>query len=157
MSSRQVGKYVVDWVKIGTRVPQAARGEFSGFRSRHETIKTRLESLSAKPDPINWAFYKQHISKPGLVEAFEKSFSAVKVPYPEDTKSAAITEEEKDFDKKCADVIQETNANIANLKEELAQLKALKPFEEMTSDDYLADKPELRKQLDDEFKNFIYK
>jgi hypothetical protein len=41
MSSRQVGKYVVDWVKIATRVPQAARGEFSGFRSRHETIKTR--------------------------------------------------------------------------------------------------------------------
>jgi hypothetical protein len=41
MSSRQVGKYVVDWVKIGTRVPQVARGEFSGFRSRHEAIKSR--------------------------------------------------------------------------------------------------------------------
>ena len=26
-----------------------------------------------------------YISKPGLVEAFEKSFSAVEIPYPEDT------------------------------------------------------------------------
>ncbi|CAB4002843.1 ATP synthase subunit d, mitochondrial [Paramuricea clavata] len=117
----------------------------------------RLESLSAQPDAIDWAFYKQHVSKPGLVDAFEKSFAAVKVPYPEDTSSAAILQEEKEFDKKCVEVMQETNTNIANLKEELAQLKALKPFEEMTSDEYLADKPDLRKQLDDEFKSFIYK
>ena len=38
-------------------------------------LSVRLESLSAKPDPIDWAFYKQHVSKPGLVEAFEKSVS----------------------------------------------------------------------------------
>ncbi|XP_028395564.1 ATP synthase subunit d, mitochondrial-like [Dendronephthya gigantea] len=157
MSSRQVGKYVADWIKIATKVPAAARGEFSGFRSRHESIKTRLESLSAKPDPIDWAFYKQHVSKPGFVEAFEKSFAGVKVPYPEDTMSPAINDEEKEFGKKCVEVMQETNSNISSLKEELAQLKALKPFEEMTSDEYLVDKPDLKKQLDDEFKNFIYK
>lgn len=36
-------------------------------------LTVRLESLSAKPDPIDWSFYKQHVSKPGFVEAFEKS------------------------------------------------------------------------------------
>ena len=35
----------------------------------------RLETLSAQPDAINWEFYKKHISKPGFVEAFEKSVS----------------------------------------------------------------------------------
>lgn len=35
----------------------------------------RLETLSAKPDALDWSFYKQHISKPGFVEMFEKSVS----------------------------------------------------------------------------------
>ncbi|XP_046855551.1 ATP synthase subunit d, mitochondrial-like [Xenia sp. Carnegie-2017] len=157
MSSRQVGKHVVDWVKIATKIPQAARGEFSGFRSRHEAIKSRLETFTEKPEPIDWEFYKQHVAKPGFVEAFEKAFSAVKVPYPQDTKSAAIKKDEIGYENSCIEVMKETNKNIANLKEELAQLKALKPFEEMTSDEYLADKPDLKKQLDEDFKNFIYK
>lgn len=41
MAGRKVGQYVVDWVKIGSKVPKVARAELAGFRSRHETIKTK--------------------------------------------------------------------------------------------------------------------
>ena len=39
----------------------------------------RLETLSAKPDAIDWIFYKQHVSKVGFVEMFEKSVSVKNV------------------------------------------------------------------------------
>jgi len=34
-----------------------------------------LDSISAKPEPINWDFYAKNISKPGMVEAFRKAVS----------------------------------------------------------------------------------
>lgn len=34
-----------------------------------------LDSVAAKPEPINWDFYTKNISKPGMVEAFKKAVS----------------------------------------------------------------------------------
>lgn len=51
----------------------------------------------AEPLKIDWATYKSKITVPGLVENFEKSYSAVKIPYPEDKYSSAIDKLEKDI------------------------------------------------------------
>lgn len=50
----------------------------------------------AEPLKIDWALYKSKIALPGLVENFEKLYSGVKIPYPEDKYSAAIDNLEKD-------------------------------------------------------------
>lgn len=50
----------------------------------------------AEPPKIDWAVYKSVISVPGLVESFEKAYSAVKIPYPEDKYTPAIDKYEKD-------------------------------------------------------------
>lgn len=51
----------------------------------------------AEPLKIDWAAYKNKISVPGLVDNFEKSYSAIKIPYPEDKYSSAIDKLEKDI------------------------------------------------------------
>jgi len=38
-----------------------------------------LDSVAAKPEPIDWDFYSKNVSKPGMVEAFRKAVSHVAV------------------------------------------------------------------------------
>lgn len=58
------------------------------FKAHHPNIVTvltcSLSALPEKPDPINWDYYRQRISQPGLVDNFQKQFEAVSVPYPKD-------------------------------------------------------------------------
>ena len=56
-----------------------------------------LNAYPEKPEPINWEFYERNISAPNLVKEFQKQFGAVSVPYPKDTASAAIAEQQKEF------------------------------------------------------------
>lgn len=51
-------------------------------------------ALPSEPLKIDWAAYKSKITIPGLVENFEKSYNAVKIPYPEDKYTAAIDKTE---------------------------------------------------------------
>lgn len=51
----------------------------------------------AEPLKIDWAAYKNKVAVPGLVDNFEKLYSAIKIPYPEDKYSAAIDKHEKEI------------------------------------------------------------
>jgi len=42
------------------------------------------------PPAIDWAFYKQKIAAPGLVDSFQKHYEALKVPYPANKVSPLI-------------------------------------------------------------------
>ena len=39
--SRRVGQKAYDWVKLASRVPEEAKGDFSAFRARHESYRAR--------------------------------------------------------------------------------------------------------------------
>ncbi|XP_020609386.1 ATP synthase subunit d, mitochondrial-like [Orbicella faveolata] len=150
MAARRIGQYVPDWIKIATKVPHEARPNMSAMRAKYETIKTSLDSISAKPEPINWDFYAKNISKPGMVEAFRKAYEAVTVPYPKDVETPKINEKEKELEEHSIKVVKLANEQIAKYEAELQEIRSLKPFEEMTVDEYAAAHPEWNKQLDDE-------
>ena len=62
------------------------------------TTPNLLSSLAAypeTPEPINWDYYRQKISKPGLVDNFQKQFEALKIPYPKDTATPVLEEQRK--------------------------------------------------------------
>lgn len=54
-----------------------------------------MMSSPFEPLKLDWAAYKNKIAIPGLVDNFEKSYNAIKVPYPEDKYTAAIDKHEK--------------------------------------------------------------
>ena len=56
-----------------------------------------MNAYSEKPAPINWDYYNRNISKPNLVENFQKQFQALSVPYPKDTMTPLIEKHQKEF------------------------------------------------------------
>lgn len=97
MAARRIGKYVPDWVKLATKCPEAERPHYNRLRTNFENIKTQLDGVAPKPEPINWDLYAKNISKPGMVDAFKKAYGAVTVPYPIDTLTSKINEAEKEM------------------------------------------------------------
>ncbi len=55
-----------------------------------------MMSFPETPKPIDWDFYKKNISKSNFVQDFQKKYEALTIPYPKDTKSAAIDLKEKE-------------------------------------------------------------
>lgn len=55
-----------------------------------------MSALPAEIPKIDWATYKNLITIPGLVDNFEKSYNAIKVPYPVDKYTAAVDKSEEE-------------------------------------------------------------
>eukprot|EP00112_Aurelia_sp_Birch-Aquarium-sp1_P009916 Seg2146.1 transcript_id=Seg2146.1/GoldUCD/mRNA.D3Y31 product="ATP synthase subunit d mitochondrial" protein_id=Seg2146.1/GoldUCD/D3Y31 len=153
MAARNAGKAVFDWVALSSKVPSVARAEFNGFRTRYENLRSSLASVPEKSPAIDWDFYAKTVSKAGLVESFKKQYEALKVPYPEDKESARIAAHKAEMEAEIKKEIADAHARATSLQEQLNKLKAEKPYEDMTIDEYLADKPELRAHIADDIKN----
>lgn len=45
---------------------------------------------------IDWSYYKKHISAGSMVDQFQKEYESLKIPYPADTYTSLIEDQEKD-------------------------------------------------------------
>ena len=54
------------------------------------------------------------------------------------------------------EVIDQSKTKVVELRNELKKIKAQKPYEDMTIDEYLADKPEIREQAEKDMKNHVW-
>ena len=153
MSARRAGQKVFDWSKLSSSVPQEARAELAAFRARHEAARTACMSLPETPEPINWQYYQKNISKANFVDSFKKQFEAVSIPYPKDTTTEEVNKQEKEFESEALDVIKRSKLQAQELRKELEGILAQKSYQDMTIDEYLEDKPELRKQVEVDMKN----
>ncbi|EDO34731.1 predicted protein [Nematostella vectensis] len=156
MAARRIGQYVPDWVKIASRVPAEGRADMARFRSIYDNLKSGLDSVPAKAETIDWAFYQKNISKPGMVESFRKAYEAITVPYPKDTQTAKIDVVEKEMAQECEKLMRESRMRIKEYQAEMEKIKSQKSFEDMTVDEYLEMHPELKKQADEEIKKHIW-
>ncbi|XP_057299886.1 ATP synthase subunit d, mitochondrial-like [Hydractinia symbiolongicarpus] len=152
MASKRVAVKTVDWLKLGSTIPKAAAADFNAFRTRHETIKGSLESLPEKPAPIDWKFYQNAVKEKALVEKFYAAYSKVTVPYPEDTESAKIAAEEKQIEAEIVEAVKAKQVKISKLQEEIAKIRNQKPFEEMTTEEFMASHPDMKREVDAEIR-----
>ena len=156
MASRNVGRKVIDWTRLAASVPTEVRGDFIQFRGKYEILLSRMNSYPETPQKIEWNDYRKGISKPGFVEEFQKQYEALKIPYPADTSTNKLVEFQKDIDIQASNAVNQSKLKAAELRKELDDIKAQKPFEEMTIDEYLADKPELREKAERDAYNHVW-
>jgi len=55
-----------------------------------------MNALPEKTPAIDWAFYKSRITVPGMVDAFQKKYEALSIPFPTDTITAKVEQEAKE-------------------------------------------------------------
>ena len=64
-----------------------------------------------------------------------------------------MNKQEKEFESEALDVIKRSKLQAQELRKELEGILAQKSYQDMTIDEYLEDKPELRKQVEVDMKN----
>lgn len=156
MASRNLGKKVIDWTKLSASIPAETRGEYNQFRARYEMFLARVNAYPETPQSIEWEHFKQGISKPGFVDSFQKQYEALKIPYPADTTSESLAQRRKEVDLEAQKVIAQSKLKAEELQKELDSIMAQKPLEDMTVDEYLADKPELREKAEKDTYNHVW-
>ncbi|CAL8311175.1 unnamed protein product [Arctogadus glacialis] len=99
MAGRRDALKAVDWVAFAERVPPNQRTMFNTLKTRSDALAAKLTSLPEKPVTIDPTYYRSAVAKAGMVEEFEKKFTALKVPEPVDTQSALINSQEAEATK----------------------------------------------------------
>uniref|UniRef100_A0A1A8GUY5 ATP synthase subunit d, mitochondrial n=1 Tax=Nothobranchius korthausae TaxID=1143690 RepID=A0A1A8GUY5_9TELE len=135
MAGRRAALKAIDWVAFAERVPPNQRSMFNALKTRTDAISAKLASLPESPTAIDWSYYRNAVAKPGMVDEFEKKFSALKVPEPVDTQTANINAQEAEANKTALAYIESSKARITKYAEELDKFKNMIPFDQMTIDD----------------------
>lgn len=88
------------------------------------------------PPKLDWAYYQKNVPIAGMVDKFQKAYEALQIPYPADTVTAQVEAQEKQVREEISKFCKESEARIADYQSQIAALKALLPFDQMTMEDY---------------------
>ncbi|XP_063326760.1 ATP synthase subunit d, mitochondrial [Pelmatolapia mariae] len=135
MAGRRAALKAIDWVAFAERVPPNQRTMFNNLKTRSDAIAAKLTSLPEKPLAIDWSYYRSVVAKAGMVDEFEKKFSALKVPEPVDTQTTIINAQEEEANKSATAYVEASKARIAQYEKQLEKFKNMIPFDQMTIED----------------------
>ncbi|XP_018318766.1 ATP synthase subunit d, mitochondrial [Agrilus planipennis] len=135
MSKRLIPK-AFNWSALAERVPPHQKQQFNMFKVLSEGYLSRVLAYPEEPPKIDWTSYEKNIHLPGLVADFRKQYETLKVPYPPDTVTSKITEQEKQLQVEIQNIKTESNARIAEYKKQIDHLLSLLPFDQMTMEDF---------------------
>lgn len=89
-----------------------------------------------KPADIDWSYYKSNIVNKEVVAQLEAAYKAVQVPYPKDTQSHLIDEEEKRAKADAEAFVLISNDKIKQAEELAEKFRLMIPYGQMTPDDF---------------------
>ncbi|XP_076065581.1 ATP synthase, subunit D [Oratosquilla oratoria] len=142
MAGRRVAATAVDWAAFAARVPEAQKVSFNAFKGKSDGYLRKVLSLPESTPAIDWAMYQSRISVPGMVEAFQKQYEALQIPYPEDTVSASVDAVAKETVGEISNFVKASEARIAGYENELARYAAMIPYNQMTMEEWAEFSPE---------------
>ncbi|KAM4598613.1 ATP synthase peripheral stalk subunit d, mitochondrial isoform 1-T2 [Polymixia lowei] len=144
MAGRRAALKAIDWLAFAERVPPNQRTMFNNLKTRSDAIAAKLASLPEKPVAIDWSYYRSAVAKAGMVDEFEKKFSALNVPEPVDTQTALINTQEAEANTSAAAYIEASKARIAQYETQLGKFNSMIPFDQMTIEDLNETFPETK-------------
>ncbi|XP_055388321.1 ATP synthase subunit d, mitochondrial [Condylostylus longicornis] len=136
MAARRITASSINWSSLAERVPPNQKSNFQAFKSKSDVY---LRSVIANPEEapkIDWAYYKKLIPIPGLVDKFQSSYDALKVPYPTENLTPQIEVQAKETKAEIERFIKSSNDRITEYNKKIAHLKSLLPYDQMTMEDY---------------------
>ncbi|XP_058461869.1 ATP synthase subunit d, mitochondrial [Malaya genurostris] len=136
MASRRIAQSSVNWASLAERVPSAQKTNLTAFKSTSDKYLRSVLANPETPPKIDWAFYQKNVPIAGMVDKFQKAYEALQIPYPSDTLTSQIEAQEKQVRDEIAIFVKESESRIAEHQTQMAQIKSLLPFNQMTMEDY---------------------
>lgn len=143
MASRRVAQSSINWSAIAERVPPHQKTNFQAFKSRSDKYLRAVLANPAESPKIDWSYYKNRVAVAGLVDNFQKSYEALKVPFPADNVSPQVEQLRKELQADIEKFKKESNARIADHQKEVERVNSLLPYDQMTMEDFRDAHPEL--------------
>lgn len=78
-----------------------------------------------------------------MVDTFQKSYEALKVPYPADNITAQVEQQKQTVQKEIEQFISSSKTRISEHEKSIAHLASLLPYNQMTLEDFADAHPEL--------------
>jgi F-type H+-transporting ATPase subunit d len=116
-------------------VPENQKAFFTAFKVKSDGYFRRMKANPESALKIDWEYYKARIPVQGMVDDFRKKCEALNIPYPSDNVTSQIEQQEREALKEVQDFIKQSNTRFVGYEAEVARLKSLLPFEQMTMED----------------------
>ncbi|EDW16844.2 uncharacterized protein Dmoj_GI10758 [Drosophila mojavensis] len=136
MAARRIAQSSINWSALAERVPANQKSSFGAFKTKSDIYVRAVLANPENPPKIDWAYYKKLIPVSGLVDNFQKQYEALSVPYPKDTVSQQVDCEIEESKSEISKYKKESEQRIQNYQKEIAHLKSLLPYDQMTMEDY---------------------
>ncbi|EDS35922.1 ATP synthase D chain [Culex quinquefasciatus] len=136
MASRRIAQSSVNWAALAERVPQSQKPNLAAFKSMSDKYLRSVIVNPETPPKIDWAHYQKSVPIAGMVDKFQKAYEALQIPYPADTVTAQVEAQEKQVKEEIAKFCKDSESRIADYASQIAALKALLPYDQMTMEDY---------------------
>ncbi|KDR17560.1 ATP synthase subunit d, mitochondrial [Zootermopsis nevadensis] len=143
MAARRITQSSINWTALAERVPENQKVYFTAFKAKSDGYLRRMMAYPEAAPKINWGYYTTHVPIQGMVDDFRKKYEALNIPYPSDNVTPQIDQQEKEALKEVQEFVKQSDARIAGYEAEIARLKSLLPFEQMTMEDFKDAYPDL--------------
>ncbi|XP_053684423.1 ATP synthase subunit d, mitochondrial-like [Sabethes cyaneus] len=142
MAARRIAQSSVNWAALAERVPPNQKANLAAFKSMSDKYLRSVLVNPETPPKIDWAFYQKNVPIAGMADKFQKAYEALQIPYPVDTVTPQVEAQEKQVREEIAAFVKDSENRIAEYQKQIASLKALLPFDQMTMEDFRDSFPE---------------
>merc|ERR1711976_908100 len=153
MAARRISKSAMDWVAFAERIPGNQKETFRALKQKSDEFMARVHQNPEAMANIDFAFYRQRLANPAIVDEMEKGFKALSIPYPKDPDNIKQTVDKREEE---AGVSMKTDAAklrayIAECEDVVKTLDSLPPLNQITMETYLEFFPDTHENLQESF------
>ncbi|KAH8308842.1 hypothetical protein KR059_002431 [Drosophila kikkawai] len=150
--SQKQGCQAVQMADLMKQVPPNQLKQFKIFAKKHEEYKERVRKYPESLPAIDWEYYRQNVRPEFVswVKTYESKYDKLHSLFENrhtlvDHKRyfQLVDKESKEVQKEIRDFKDASNKRIEKLTEQLEFLKSLKPYEEMTMEEFCYASPHL--------------
>jgi len=134
MAARRVTRSAIEWASITERMPKGSEDNLRALKAKTDQLVSKIQLMPEALPKINWEQYRKIVPQTNVVNAFEKQYASLTIPYPKDKANwqAKLDTEEREALEQSKVVRKAYQELIEDLKDDLKAIGELPPTNEMT-------------------------
>merc|ERR1712083_414451 len=144
MAAQRISASTVNWVEFARKIPAAQKASFQAFKQKSDGFVRAVNALPETAPKIDFDAYRSKISVAGMVDDFQAKYEALDIPYPKDNATAALDAQLVTKKAEYTKFVAESEAKVAEIQTELDKWEKMRPFSEMTTEEFARQAPHLK-------------